>query len=394
MADVKEVGTERAEVELIAQLMQRMAARKHPITAAQVHRFMRYPAGPILPDLCREVRKLPDEFRAQKHTLSTICALSVNPLGEPVMVTIVDNHYTFVCGDKQHRYERLHDSSPVHAWYPTILGFGGVTSEPIIAFNETRHIDELGQCSVEELDLDWKTVVYKGETQPFDLKAVHGITVLANGSLVYARRMKDDSGLHDQFEIVGVHPSTPGSEVVMGTVRAETVRGFFEDNDGHVYCIYDYKNVGYEGGKPLGTDVVVALVNNGVHETYRFAGDAFRWIGEFDGLLCAVVDNDGDRPRMLSIGVTHHDGTFVEEIKKLGTVSFRGNLTKLKDCRDAWIGVVRDFLPSWIVDGEPQPSFEQVSPIFYRDGKPHYYGVIGRHLYTMALPLLKKLHTV
>lgn len=388
MAHSKGSEAERAEVELIAQLMERMAARKRPITAAQVARFMRHPAGPILPDLCVEARRLPDSFSAgnARPADRALLALAANAQGEPIFVTLENDRYVIGIGDERHETHLL-NSYPVHGWSPRILGSGAVSGEPIVAFCETRNIEDLAHGSPEKADLYWKTVVYKGGTEPFSDTGVHGLTLFENGSLVHARRCEHDAHL---FSIVQVHPSHPQKETINGEVFAEEILGFFEDERGTLCCIYREFIVGFEGGKRLVGAIVLAAIHDWNAFTLHRFGDEYRWAGMFEGLLCAVSAEHGESAALLCLNPTGPDTHRFEELKKLGSVTFRGGLTKLKDCRDAWIGTVRDFLASWVVEGESQPGFELVSPIFYRDGKPHYYGVIGRYLYTMTLPPIKK----
>lgn len=88
----------RPELKHIQRLIERCLARENPITLEQLRCFLGNPTGPILPDLCLEAKKLPDNWGTEGKA---VWDLAVTPDNQPCMVTKIDGRLNAVVyGDK------------------------------------------------------------------------------------------------------------------------------------------------------------------------------------------------------------------------------------------------------------------------------------------------------
>ncbi|MEK9152464.1 MAG: hypothetical protein AAB692_03800, partial [Patescibacteria group bacterium] len=77
---------DKASLENVMWLLERVNARENPITTRQMLQFGKFPDG-ILPRDCLEARRLPDTYRTTFSTSDqAVWDLSVTPKGEPCII--------------------------------------------------------------------------------------------------------------------------------------------------------------------------------------------------------------------------------------------------------------------------------------------------------------------
>ncbi|MBU0649322.1 hypothetical protein KJ969_04485 [Patescibacteria group bacterium] len=338
-------------------LIERMNAQKRPITGEQTEKFGRHPQGPILPGLCLEAKRLPDECRRAIPSANPICGLSVSPKGEPCYATVIDKKVTIVC-DKECFVLDSKDEEETDPWgYESICESVEILGFPLedapYSLVRMRYFEPANHFP------HYSSRLYRKEKLVH--VDVHSATLLSNGALICANKHRDKIGAVDGYDVY------KNDKIILKRTKKYLSR-FFEAPDGRIMSVWSEgrrKVAGYlVEEKPF--DLSSSISIEDIVLTER--GVQFIW-----GKECALL--------ALNMHVTAYFGS------NQNPNPYRSNYTELPDERVAYIGeTTRDHFECWIVDREEQPGFQLVSPLFERHGQWCYYGVIGRHLYTMAIP--------
>jgi hypothetical protein len=133
-------ATHRVTGEQLQRLLERCNAKRGHITEEQLRAFIKNPNGPIMPRLCLEAKRLPDDWGTEEKA---VWDLAVTPDGKPCMVTKFHGKTNaVVCGDQT--YE-LDDDQPETSHGPqityevTVMGFSS-SGQPLI--HTFRHATE------------------------------------------------------------------------------------------------------------------------------------------------------------------------------------------------------------------------------------------------------------
>ncbi len=365
-------GQERANLSRLLWLGQRMDAKRRPITDAQVGRFGRHPAGPILPDLCLETRRLPWKYGTsfEGRKMPPVLALSVTPGGEPCVGTIVN------CQPTVFRENMVYEPGEAEKAVPD--GTTMCDSMRILGFREFEPVVEV-------------TSHFEGPTDPapvsyasvFDgdvpnAEGVTAATVLQGGSLVYEVRPFDPKKKNWPHKVFW-----KGELVNSNASRSLAYRKFFLAPDGRLAGLFYDAAVGYgacyvDDEKPIG-----------LHSSYPGPMDVLETETSF--FWVAPEWKQGKPPELLGHILFVTDKKLRPRkgrpMESLGENLYRSHLTELNNGRLAFIGEsTRDKLECWVVDGKEQPGFDRVSPLFEEDHWWYYWGAVGRHLCLMEIP--------
>ncbi len=77
--------------------------------------------------------------------------------------------------------------------------------------------------------------------------------------------------------------------------------------------------------------------------------------------------------------------TFLHELARRGP-AYHSGYGALPDGRSVYVGKLRHNQVAWVVNGEPQPALNTVTPIFQQGDCYCYWGAVGPHLLLMELP--------
>jgi len=365
--------SEQTVLRKLTWLLERMSARKRRITLEQAQRFGRHPQGPILPDMCLVAERIPDECCRDRHPAKPICGLSVSAKGEPCYATVIDKKVTIICGKKRFVLDNEKDETGPGGESlcerVEILGYSSDGAPYTLV-----HMQFAGAA---DFNLAPSSKLYKAEKL---LGAgVTSASLLSSGTLVYAAYSSMRTSTTTPFATYSsmrTSTTTPLMDVYRNdAIWLKNIKTYYyhylETPDGRILSIWWdngrlKKVAGYfEEEKPFKS---ASPINDIVLTKH---GARFIMAKE-----CGLLASD--------------ENGHMHSVTYFGTNPYRSNYTELPDDRVAYIGEpTRDklTLTCWIIGGtEEQPGFELVSPLFERHGRWCYYGVIGRHLYTMAIP--------
>ncbi|MBI5071510.1 hypothetical protein HZB93_01255 [Candidatus Falkowbacteria bacterium] len=364
---MEQKNSERASAGDIGWLIERMNARETPITAEEVHRFGRHPAGPILPDLCLEARRLSAEYGTGskwRREQPPVLALSATPQGKPYVGTVVDGQ-PIVAGEgetyKIGEPEKidLHESTVCESF--RILGF--VDGKPVVKIGTKFE----GPADPIPVPGTW---VFRGEERwAADVLAA---SLLSDGSLVSAVW----SGIAGERDICR-------DQQLLYLKRRRAYRKFFLMPDGRLVGIHspdrnEDPRVCYLDDEKLVEPPICGVVDIAESDESLFWVREERAMGRAREVVSYnLFGTDKHSP---------HDED--EQVRvDLGQNRYRSNITKLEPGLFAYIGETkRDKLECWVVGGKEQPAFDRVSPLFRRDEQWCYWGAVGRHLCLMEMP--------
>lgn len=325
-------------------LLEQINAKTRPIVEDQVRQFCLRPGGPILPATCRRAERLPDEYGCVED-------LTVGPDGEPCYVARKDDHVTVVHGTRI--YEKIHHDAlnNMYGWRKRLLGFHP-NGRPVVSVAFMNSLDYT-LSSPEELDADRQTLVYVGNELLIEEKGMNAVTLLSDGSVVYAKRLKDNT-----FAAIRNRETlrTPRNREYLAFAESPTgelATIFAEDGQYVVSSLHDDRTA-------LMTSSQVSDIfwhENGWHFLQR---NDKRWEIRSHESKRLHVDQDDN--------------------------GYDGRFRVLPDGRTCYTSWTRHHHSCHVVDGQLQPGFNYISPLFERDGEWLYYGVIDRHLYLMELP--------
>ena len=346
----------------------RVNTDKHPITDEQLYRFGRHPHG-SLPPRCVEAKRLPDSYGMTTGERSCIHKekLTVTPDGRLCLVTNINGMHAVVCGETV--YELLHDQEE-NPWINCkvkLLGFSKLG---------------LPVTSLERLSSEASFEQYKiffGSEKRFENESgFGGATLLENDDLIYWTR--DTNGKESLFRNEQFVIEIKG--------RVMWAENFFQLPSGKfAYFAQTHPGVPHNKIQYLDQDMPEMAWGEFVEirstETGLIAIRDNCWIEVMDEEQSGFNDVNGFCSKLKAKERFSNSPTQ----KLFGKNPYRGNYTELDDGCIVYTGkTTRDDLRCMVVNGEEQESFEQVSPLFLRGDIWMYYGLIGRHVYTMEIP--------
>ncbi len=347
-----EAGSHRPDLKKAVWLLHQMVGR-HPITEDQVDRFAKHPAGPILPDLCVESRRLPTKLANtpkgwREDPLGfhfKIIDLSVTPDGRPCIIIKIRYQdkikNVLLCGQDQYD---LCDDFEGFISVVQLLGFAN-SGKPVTYIS---YLKDKGDYK----DMPDDKIFY-GDEKRLEASAYLGVTLLSDGSIMHISAGKI---FRNNGELVAQYPYS--------------LRGIFETNDKSVICVMQDHNL------PI---MYMSYINNPENLVN---------LGMFQGRLRMFMSSKG--LVVLNQGTYYlfseeHQTMRIERSPLSANNSYRAHYTELPGMV-CYVGKTsRHNQICWVVNEVEMPGFEYVSPVFYLDEKLLYYGIIGRHLYTMEI---------
>jgi|GEM_PF-4032846 len=399
-AERKDGKPEKPTLDQLQWLIERMNAREEPITREQVNAFGRRPGGPILPEGCMAVERLPEYFGTRRDgsreaEYGWVRDFAVSSTGELWLATIVEGGSVLVnrgdsrggrhFADGRSTFYLLEDDEHGTQFSPYIVGFRSdgtpmaaltrVASHSRSVYWEEESFLFIGGKRVFEGDLPkWRPVSVRvaGNDDVCTLHCVvkeHGLwryQVLRNGELLLdTREQIADAWLLDDGDLVTV-PPTWGvhhiGELHRWSGKKRTVDPIWSRE--HVAANVDTY---YSDGIARGRKGRIVNVRGKI-------GDLRVTINTGSAV---VVDHyrDPSDPRRVEVErvLGHHDYLAHDDV--------------LPDGRDVYVGkTLRDQLQCFVCNGVAGPGFDRVSNVTVHDGAPHYYAILGQHLFTMELP--------
>lgn len=349
-------------------LIKRMLAKKCPITDEQVERFGLHPAGPILPENCLGVRRLPAEFGPVyfrgKHR--TVLAMTLTPDKQLCFAAVRNGKVVLTAGNQQ--YELLPFEKPEeHGGAETVedvvvLGFDAAgVPWTLISKYYSGPVDPIPVPSQS---------VYHGEVEL--RKAVSAAALLSDGRLIYTRWV---SGETNYIIFQNDHPLH---------VTGRNYHCFWELDNGELVGQWLARDPDTKEQKWLIGPVMWG-------EDHNFGEHFVDVVATKDGSAFVYQRRKGDRCGTVTLCRLDKATRKLNFDRALGDNEYRGHYTELPDGRPAYIGLThRDGFECWVVAGEEQPGFERVSPLLERDGRQCYWAALGRHLYLMEIPVADK----
>ncbi len=324
-------------------LLEQINAKTRPIMEDQIRQFCLRPSGPILPATCRRAERLPDEYECVED-------LTVGPDGEPCYVARKNDHVAVVHGEKV--YEKIHHDQPdgCGGWRKHLLGFHP-NGQPVVSVAFMNSLD-YAISSPEELDADRRTLVYVGNELLIEEKGMNAVTLLSDGSVLYAKRLKDNTFVVIRNRETLLAPRNRKYLAFAESPIGELATAFVE---GDLYVVGSLHN------------------NRTVRVTSSQVSDIF-W--HENGWY--FLQRNDKRWEIRS-----HESERLHGLQDDHGCS--GQFRVLPDGRTCYTSWTRHHHACHVVDGQLQPGFTYISPLFERDGEWLYYGIIDRHLYLMEL---------
>jgi len=369
---------ERPDVKRIAWLAERMGARKMFITDAETERFGRHPAGPILPDLCLETRRMPANYGARVGFViegnmpdGPDFLISATEDGELCIGTIVDSQPTLFVGEKSYKLGEpegryCHGTPGVYVQKCIrfeLLGFRN--GEPVTLIETARLVGLPSDC-------ERFGTVFQGEK--ICATGVRVASLLSDGSLVYAEAHREDQNVPPMCE----EEDRLFRDGQFVCELREFYRRYFLSPDGRLIGLGDTI---FDRG--VASYVVPLSIEERSYSLGESVGDLVMFRGCLHWVMAKKEEKNTCSWRALPFGSSFEQTWGVE----LGRNYYHSNLTELDGERFAYIGeTTRDKLECWVVDGKEQIGFDHVSPLFERDHRWCYWGAVDRHLCLMEIP--------
>lgn len=364
-------GWGRADLSRAIWLLQRMDAQKHPIKAAQVERFGRHPAGPILPDSCVETRRLPVKYGMRiglviegNMPVGPDLLLSATEDGKPCIGTIVDSQPTLFVGEKS--YKLGEPEGRYHSFWVQkcicfeLLGFRN--GEPVTLIGTARLYSDTKRY--------YFGTVFQGEQ--ICAEDVTVASLLSDGSLAYVEAHEEGPDIPPMCE--------GGNKLFRdGQFVCEIYVGlrFFLSPDGRLISME-------KEGCPA---IVEYVMPRTIDEEHYYLRDRAADLVMFRGSLHWVETQEEGRDAYSWYAAPFGSNSELTWGVRLGKNPYLSHLTALDDERFAYIGeTTRDKMECWVVDGVEQLGFDHVSPLFRRGEDCLYWGAVGRHLCLMEIP--------
>jgi hypothetical protein len=359
-------------------LLERMNAKHHPITQKQVQGFGKYPDA-VLSDLCLEARLLPRELGKENPVdhlfLSSKeeACITACQQGSRVLVQLTED------GPKIYDLGRVLST-------PSTKLLGCYADMSVFLMSHRYMPKDLAENHPWDLDRSAPTRIQVGERTFYSSRGrFQGATLRRDGSLLTAL-CNEERG---EYRVVRLHVhslSQASGEERLVEKTFYQIEKFFEVED----------RIFFIGKRPLecggsGRSHFYEIRQGVVHLLRLDYGGPVRpeaVVLTSDGVRFIMDFCDGKRWRVLKEVAEN----YVDEIGVGGVGPYIQSFTELEDEQIAYVTQSpRDQLTSWaIINGSGdrvQPGFDAVSPLFQRDGQYLYYGIVGRHIFTMVLPL-------
>lgn len=345
---VGHVGTKHLQ-----QLLERINAHEDPITRSALVRFLHHPDGPIIPNACVEVRRLPNDCITDAHR-RTALDLAVAPDGTPIVAVVLRGDYqiALLAGDRRFTLEQMQtrnwEGEAIEGWSVELLGCSadGAPAARLTCVVHPGHHDEYHAS---------RFVIGDANVGNADHMVV--AIILRDGSFLTAR------GTNRDYRWQSIYRGD--REIIPPLERAyETLH---EGTDGRLFAHWG-KEFGILGENP-----------------WKFAKPYRHFVDFVDtpnGTRFLCVDGEGFDYSVRS----SHQGLTPADEECHGSHRYLRHWTTLPDRRVAFVtNTTRDDLKCWMVDGALGMGFERVSALFTRDERRCYWGALDRHLYCMEL---------
>lgn len=365
----------------VQDLISQLLAKADPITAVQLRSFTQRPSGPIVPDTCAHSWRVSDEYGDNRDRLDKSPVIDI--IGDvngrcylltcdarDLVVVRIDDGYSFRLRDN-------HDQSLVHRR----TRFLGMTSEaiPVILATEKVTADDFQLATPEQIEAQSLTWLCIGEK----VKAFRGVracTWLPGDQFVYEHIPKDSL-------------RSDGNDFRRNVERNKLVQGNLMRFAERVAQTRGRKHAGFW----LSSAGMVIAVTEGTHTSRQVITDLCE--PDSDNDVWWDVGNaqcQGVVGRHLLVA-SEREGTYIQERIDGGRFSKRipqplpcveddAKFTILPDWRFAYVAKLRHGKRAYVADGQLQEGcFDLVSNIVRVNGRSHYYGVAGRHIFLMKV---------
>ena len=364
----------RAGFDEIMALGQRFRSEDDPVTRRQVEVFIDRPGGPIVSGDCVAMQRL-DQFGIDiayhcRRGVQIVCDIIVNPQNEPCLAVVnnFDNEERWIINGSN-RYRLESDDRSIDNRIIRLLGFTS-DGKPVAVFADLDNLVGQGVTTQRRVRVFFgdKIVYTKDES------IVHSFSWIPRKGLYIARGS-------DQ-KVFRVDPQDPFSRQI---IAAPLLYKFFVDvgASGVMGCWDSYKPMNWptEYLQPIEVDGVEQIMGS---FSYVFSGR------EKCPFLVVKKPIDGSpmsaRVEQIPASTQLND---IVQVRLAGMVNYysQGQSTPAES-QPAFVMPARYASHShryecWVLRGEYGPPFQRVSPLFERDQRTFYYGVLGPHLYTM-----------
>ncbi len=387
-------AVERPTLEQLQWLIERMNAGQDPITREQVAAFGRHPAGPILPDGCVAVERLPEDFGTRRdgsrlrsdeeHGRGWVHDLAVSPTGDLWLATVIGGRSAIVAHAS---YTGRHLVQQMSSYLLDDENGGTLFSPYIVGFKPNgTSVAFLQKVASGSGSRYWEEDVFLfiGGTRVFEGKLpkqwLTSVCVAWNGDIltVHCEHSPVEDG-----PITVVHSVFRNGECGVRKIGAPAIQRAFLLDDGELVTLSE-KHTGH--------------------------GELHHWRASEEPIRIATAEYwfDGDRHggRIVNVRgtvgnlrITMDDGRRGVTLRHvvangraeapcgIGEHHYLAHDALLPDGRGVYVGETRrDDLQCVVCGGVAGPGFDRVSNVTVHGGTPRYYGVLGTHLYTMELP--------
>jgi len=373
--DVGKVGIERA-----SWLINMMAAKHDPITDDQVEAFGKNPEIGPLPCNCLSVQRIPNACGTANTVEATLLrdargampveGIGVAPDGKPLLLTLVGGKVAVLGRSGEVlclTQESGSDTTEIFGWSCGELIGCTSSGEPAVLMSRMVHSEHRSGESLKQYLRDRQVKVYFGNKCVLDERGIDAITLARdNQALIYTKYLDAE----DSFAVMR------GSVELCRTKNQ--YRSLTEFSDGRIFggCIgcnrrsmqcYHFVNVMNEEEEDFeaylkeegpDADPVLLEVDHGRQLYVKRERDSVIWVWPWQ-LHGFQVDVHG--------------------------WDFAGHCS-LVDGKVAFQVRTRHGMVKLVITDKPQPGrFQLISRPFQRDLGWFYYGVQGRHLYTMEI---------
>lgn len=386
----------------VASLLERMNAKRNPIKPQHLQRFVRHPRGPLLPDTCLNVTRLPftfvpDEDGSEEEAL----AVAVAPDGAPCVLLAMHGDLYYAFGETTRKVD-LKRSDGLLMFVlgdAQIIGFSP-DGLPIISAC-THGLAEDQREQTRDCQIYVGSSVQNLERDPMGNEPrITGAWCLSDGTLVTSHenreRKKHLLRIGDHELPLDRSVNAPGGPVRQENGEILRVR----ELESGIYLLM--REVQLCSDAP--SHYMLRILDGQVIDVTHDVPTAFVDVMNIDDRIVAVLDHE---PKGVNIG-------FVTSWSKrpdgadyyLQTLPTKGNSSpdpiSVSLGKNTYIGpcvcispvvyahrayTSRDKYQCWIVNQTEQHGFDFVSDLHRVEDRYIYYGVDRNHLYKMDLPI-------
>lgn len=359
----------RADLHDLEWLLSQTNAKRNPITRADIRRFGMRPRGPILPETCLEVRSIPESWRYKHDSVGPVLDLAVRSDGEPIVLGVGPTyHLSVIVGDRMYALDLAQPRSGDWAgsWGGHILG-ALADGTPVVYLAEVMYVGDLMSGDI----VHCRARVYAGDQCTRERLGMLAPILLRDGSLLYPVACTWDTTAlyHDDAVIIG-----PES-------RHYTT--LFEGPDGAWYARWECRGFTSDGlgvyGRILGNE----------HEIVREAGDEHAHafvITKHNGVCAVLTSKHQPHPQLRPLHPSSDSAAPIHVRGSRPTLS--EGILELPGNRLAFVDeTARHGQECWVVGNREEPGFDRVTAAVEVGGRWYYWGLIGRHIFRMELPV-------